>query len=93
MAVDQIVEMVIVWNRFMSAIRTVDMIGVVSVAIMACRAGSRVRCGCADRVFFNRAVFELMVEVPIVQIIDVSIVLDGGVSASGAMLMVMAGVC
>ncbi len=93
MAVDQIVNMVIVWNRFMSAIRTVDMIGVVSVAIVACRAASRVRFGCADRVLFNRAVFELMVEVPIVQIIDVSIVLDGGVSAAGAMLMVMTGVC
>ena len=92
MPVDEIVNVVAVGDRFVPAIGTVDVAGVMPGAIVSRRAGVRVRVGHLEHVFFDLAVFTNVMQVAVVQIIDMVAVLDSGVFAVRAVLVVVMGV-
>lgn len=82
-SVDQIIDMVAVRHGRMATRRGMHVSGLVSTAAMARGAVGRIRGGHVDDVFDDGAV-RLVMEVPVVQIVGVSVVLDGGVTAAGA---------
>jgi hypothetical protein len=88
MAVDQVVDMIPVRNRLVSAVRPVHVFGFVAAALMRRRTvigvGRSHRNGMLVDVVTVR-----MMEMTVVQVIDVTIVLDRGVPAAGAMLMIV----
>jgi hypothetical protein len=79
-ALDQIVDVVSVRNRFVSTIGPVTMSFVVSPAIMFRRADIGIRRTDDERMFFHHAAF-LVMQVAIVQVIDMPIMDDSGVAA------------
>lgn len=81
MAIHQVVDVITVRNRFMSAVRPVDMAGRVSGARVIRCAGGRIGGGHFQRAFIEVS-FMRRVEVPVVQIIDVPVVADRDVSAA-----------
>jgi hypothetical protein len=53
MSVDQVINVIAMWDRFVSTTRTVNMIGVVTTAIMRRRAGIWIDGGYLQFVFFD----------------------------------------
>jgi hypothetical protein len=86
MTLDQVIDMVAVWNPFVSTTRPMDVIWLVlGTRVIWCALG-RVRCaGFKDMVVDVVAVFE--VQVTVVQIIDMAVVFYGDVAATGRMGM------
>jgi hypothetical protein len=89
MAVDQIIDVVTVWYRFVTAAWTVYVIGVVASTLM-CRSTS-VWVGFThfNLMFFNLAVLANVMQVPIVQVIDMPGMFDPGVFAVRTVLVVV----
>jgi hypothetical protein len=88
-SVDQIVYMVAVWYGLMPAIRPVNMFRVMSVRTVCAFIGV---CGTdANRVLIHMVAVRVM-QMAVVQIIHMTLVLDGGVSAAGAVNVGMIGV-
>jgi len=89
MAIDQIVDVITVGDCRMPAPRSVNVVGAVSRADMTSGAS----CWVLDRdlqdMLLDLTVCGGVVQVPIVQVIDVSIVLYGGMSAVFAVDMVV----
>lgn len=75
-------------NRLVTAVGAVDMARFVTAAMMVRRAAVGVGAGHLDHVLIDMT-FMRVVEVTIVQIIDVAVVANGGVAASGPMLVSM----
>lgn len=86
-AFDEVVDMVAMGNGFVAAARSVHVTGIVAVG----RVGAPPGIGVAHRhgVFLDRAVRILVMEVAVVEVIDVSVVFDGGVAAAFAVLVVV----
>ena len=91
MPVYEIVNVVAVRHRFVSASRTVYMIGIVSPASVPRRAAVRVAVADLHRMFFDLAVLADVMQVTVVQVVDVVAVLDAGVLAVRAVLVVVVG--
>lgn len=91
MPVDKIVNVVAMRHRLMSAARTVNMIGSVSVAGMSGRTAARVGGADLQRVLFDLAVRANMMQVTVVQVIDVVAVLNAGVFAVRTVLVLVVG--
>jgi hypothetical protein len=87
-AVDQIVNMVSMGYSFVAAAGAVYMVGIVTVAAVAVGAAVGVGSLHVDNVLVNMITVGV-VQVAIVQVIDVAVVLDGGVTAVGAVLVVV----
>jgi len=87
-AVDEIVEVVAVRDGRVAAVRAVDVLGVVAAAAMIGRAGVGILRRHGNRVLLDPAPF-LMMQMAVVQEIDMPLVLDRRVPATGAMLMRM----
>lgn len=81
--VDHIVDMIAVRHGGMAARRGVCVSGVVSAAAMAWGAVGGIRGRHVDHMLDDRAVL-LVMEMPVVQIVGVSVVLYGGVTAARA---------
>lgn len=85
-AIDNVVDVVAVRHRFVSAAGAVDVaVLVLGVAAAAVGVGLTNR----NRVFFHSAVFILMVKVAVVNVIDVVAVLDAGVAAARTVLVLV----
>jgi hypothetical protein len=84
--VHQIIDVVAVGDCLVSAVRSMFVSLLVRPAVVARRAGRRVRRADRHGMFLDLAAI-LVVQVAVMQVIDVSIVLDGRVPAVGAVLM------
>jgi hypothetical protein len=80
-AVDEIVDVIPVRNRGVSAVGAVHMIVGVSAAMMVGRARARILSTDLDLMLLDLAVGKLVMQVPVVQVIDVTLVLNGRVAA------------
>jgi hypothetical protein len=89
MPIDQIVDMVAMRHGRVTTTRTMNMLRAVARAFMASRARSRVLCRNLQNMLLDSATRGRMVQVSIVQVVDVSIVLKGRVSAVFAVDMIM----
>jgi hypothetical protein len=89
--IDEIIDVVAVWDGGMSAIGTMDVVGRVAAATVRRRAGGRM--GAVDRQFvlFDGAVGAGMMQVTLVQVVEVSLVFDRGMPAIGTVLVRVAG--
>ena len=92
MAVDEIVDVVAVWDRFVAAVGAVNMVGVVTGAIVCGCACVRIRVGHLEHVLFDLTVFTNVMQMPVVQVIDMVAVLDAGVFAVRTVLVIVMGV-
>jgi hypothetical protein len=81
MALHEIIDVIPVWNRRVPAVRAVDMI--IRVPATAVVGGARAGIGRAHRelMFFHLAVGQLVMQVPIVQVVDMALVFNGRVTA------------
>jgi hypothetical protein len=84
--VHQVIDVVSVRHRFMPAIRAVHMI--LGMSVSPARATVRMSGVHGDHMFID-VVLMRMVQVPVMQVIDVSGMLDCGVSATRSVLMLM----
>jgi hypothetical protein len=88
MVVYQVVGVVAVRHRFVPALRTVLVPLDMSPAIVLRRTSRCVRGIHGEAMLLNTATAHV-VEMPIVQVIDMAIVLDGRVPATGAVLVIV----
>lgn len=89
---DQVVEVVAVGHRLVTAALSVHVVGVVAARLIGAGVGVVVAHG--DHVLVDMALTG-MVKVPVVEVVDVSLVLDGdvaAVSAVGVLVPFMGGV-
>lgn len=88
-AVDEVIDMIAVWHWFVPAAWAVDVPSLMATAVW--RTLVWIFCADLDLVFVYMIAMR-MVQMAIVQVIYVIIMLDCGVSAARAMLMIMVGV-
>lgn len=86
MAIDEVVDMIAMRNRFVSAVGAMDVGAVVSTALMVRGADRRIRWREGDDMLIDMAVVEMM-KMTIVKIIDVILVFDGSMTATGFVLV------
>ena len=91
MAIDEVVDMITVWNSFVTAVRSVHVRGVVAGAGVSTGACGGVVAADVEVMLRHDAV-RLMMQVPVVQVVDVIAVSDGVVSTVGAVDVRMIGV-
>jgi hypothetical protein len=91
-SVDQIVDVITVRDRIVAAARAVRVLRVVRAASMARRARGRVGVAHPERVLVD-VVAVHVVEVTVMQVVLVTLVLDGPMAAVGAMRVVVSCVC
>jgi hypothetical protein len=91
MAIDQIIDMVAMRHGFMPATRPMDMPGGMAGAGVIGRAIGRIGRRRFDPVFIDMVAVQVM-EMPVMQIIDMVLVADGGMAAGRAVLMRVLGV-
>jgi hypothetical protein len=82
----QVVLVIAVRYRLVSAPGLVPVCGIVAIALVIRRAPVRVRAADADRVLLDRGA-GLMLQVSILQVVSVAVVADGGVAAARAVLV------
>ncbi|MCH9809464.1 MAG: hypothetical protein K0U74_17200 [Alphaproteobacteria bacterium] len=87
-AIDQVANMVAVRDGFVTATWAMNMPGLVPVAAMVRRAGVWIPVAHFNHMLVHVVAVGMM-QVPIMQIINVITVLDGGVPAAGAMVVWM----
>jgi len=90
--IDQIVDMISVWNSFVTAVGAVNVACIMPTALMVWRAYRRVRTGNVQVMLLDLSVWPHVMQVTVVQIIDVIPVLDACVFAVGTMNVVVMGV-
>ena len=90
-AVDQVVDVITVGHRLVSAARAVPMAGLVATTTMLGCTGGRIAFGHRDGVLVDMIAVNMM-KVPVVEVVDVAVVKHGGMSATWAVLMVVGGV-
>ena len=89
-SVDEVVHVVPMRDGGMAAARSVDMVFRMPGALVGGCAGIRMGGGHLEDVLIHM-VSVGMVEVAVVEIVDMALVLDGGVSAAGAVLVGVVG--
>lgn len=87
--INQVIDVITVRNRFVTATGTVNVTGIVAGTLVGGSASVRIRVGHFQHVLFDLSVFADMVQMTIVQIVDVVAVLDAGVFAIGAVLVIV----
>src|SRR5690554_4944424 len=92
MTIDKIIDMIAVRNRLVAAAGAVNVICVMTAAAMLRRAGRRVGLRNRQLMLLHAAVGVDVVQVPVVQVVDVTVMLQTGVFAVRAVLVVMVGV-
>jgi hypothetical protein len=92
MSVYEVVNVVAMRHRFVSASRAVNMIRIVSLASVCGCAASRIGVADLQRVLFDLAVRADVMQVTVVQVVHVVAVLNSGVLAVRAVFVVVIGV-
>jgi len=87
-AVDEVIDVITVRHRFVTATGAVDVSGFVAAAGVLRRADIRVGGGHLKNVIVHMVPVG-MVQMAVVQVIHMAVVDNGGVAAAGAMLMVV----
>jgi len=87
MTIDQVIGVVAVGDGFVTATGPVDVVGIVSAAIVLRSAGVGIGVIHFELMFHHRSIRVLMMEMAIVKVIDVVSVLNCGVPAVGAMFV------
>ena len=87
-AIDQIINVVAVWNRFVATARAMNVVSTMASALMAARANRRILLSDVDLVLGNFPVRFLVIQVAIMQVIDMITMLDWHMSTSIAMNMI-----
>jgi len=90
-AVDQVVDMIAMRNRFMSTAGAMHVTGLVASAGMSLRAFIGVCFADLDHVLFHATVGVLMMQMTVVQVIGMAVVIHSRVAAVFAMLMIVVG--
>lgn len=90
--VNEVIDVVAVWNRFMPASRTVNMIRFMTTALVRRGARIRIRFAHFDTVLDHASILCNVMQLTVMKIIDMVAVLNPGVSAIGTMLVVVVGV-
>jgi len=90
-ALDQVVDVIAVGHCFVAATGAVLVARLMTAAAMGRRAVGRVGAADRQRVFLNGAGLGRVVQVAVVEVIGMTVVLDGRVAAAGAVLVRMAG--
>lgn len=88
MTIHQVIHVIAVWHRFVSAAGTMDVILGMFATVVLRGAAGRVAGIHSESVFLDHAC-GLMVQMPIVEVIHVPFVLNGSVATLGSMLMVV----
>ena len=91
-AFDDVVGMTAVWNRLMSATGTMSMLTVVRTARMSRSTSGRIRATLRQGMFIYVPLVST-VKMPLMQIVDVTLVFDRRVSAAWTVRMGMLVVC
>ncbi len=91
-AVDEIVDVIPMGHRFVTATRTMYMAGLVSAAGVIGSTDFGVRFADFDDMLFDGAVCILMVQMPVVQVVGMTIMIHGCVATLLAVLMLVIGV-
>jgi hypothetical protein len=86
MTLDQVVGVIAMWNRLVTASWTVSVISSMGPAIVAGGMRSGMACVDCNHVLIHM-IFVRMVQVAIVQVVGVPFVLDGRMTARWAMFM------
>ncbi len=90
-AFDQVVDVIAVRHCRMAAVGGVHVRGIVALAYVARRAAGRIRSIDRDRAFVDVVAVHHM-QMPVVQVVDVTAVLNGKVAAVAPMNMIVSGV-
>ena len=88
MTSDEVVDVIAMGHGLVAAAGAMDVGAVVGAALMAGRAVGRIRPGESDYMLIDMAIVEMM-QMAIVQIVYVVIVLDGSMTTTGFVLMVV----
>jgi hypothetical protein len=89
--VDEVVDVVAVRDRWVSAVGPVFVVGGVTAALVFGRASPRVRAADGQPMLFHFSVRQLVMQMPVMKIIDMPLVLDRGVTAIGTVLVSVIG--
>lgn len=89
MPVNEIINVITMGHRLVTAARPVDVSGIVATASMVGGADIRILIAHLDHVFDDRTVFANVMQVTIVQIVDVVPMPHTGVLAVGSVLMIV----
>jgi hypothetical protein len=92
MTIDKIIDVIAVRNRLVAAAGAVDMLRVMTAAAMLRRAGRWVGRRNRQLMLLYTAIGVDVVQVPVVQVVDVTIMLQTGVFAIRAVLVIVIGV-
>ena len=85
-ALHQVIHMIAVGHGLVAAPRAVPVTGLMAL-VVAGRAALRVLRADLQRMFLHQRGADGVVQVAVVQVIDVALMLDGGVAAAGAVLV------
>ena len=88
-AVDEVVDVVAMRDSLVAAVRTMDVPWFVTAAGVSRSAGLGIRVTDGKGVFFNGSSICLMMKVSVMQVVDVSLVLDGRVTAACSVLVIV----
>lgn len=88
MTVYKVIHVVTMRDSWVAALWAVDVVGIVPRALMVRRAPNRVNVSDGQRVLIHMTLMHV-VQMAIVQIIDMSVVLDSNMAAIRAMLVIM----
>jgi hypothetical protein len=91
MTIDEIVDMIAVGDRFMPAARAMHVSRLMAAAHMVRRAAIRIDRRDRQHMFVHMAAMHVM-QMPIMKIVDMTVVLHSRMPAARAMLMGMVGV-
>ncbi len=92
MTIDKIIDVIAVRNRLVAAAGAVDVLCVMTAAAMLRRAGRWVGRRNRQLMLLHTAIGIDVVQVPVVQVVDVTIMLQTGVFAIRAVLVIVIGV-
>ena len=88
MTVDKVVDVIAVGHRLVAAGRAMDVIDSVSATLVLRGADGRIRAREGDHVLVDVPFVEMM-QMAIVQVVDVIVMLDGSMTASGLVLVIV----
>jgi hypothetical protein len=89
MAIDQIIDVIAMWNFLMPAVRAMHVLFVMAAAIMVGGTCRRILGRDREDMLDDRAVGVGVVKMAVVQVIDVPLMVNRGMAATGAVPMIM----
>ncbi len=89
MPVHEVIHVVAMRYSFVAAVWTMDVVRIVTTAGVRRSTRLGIRVAHWNDVFFDCSAISLVMEVPIVQVVDVPVVFDGRVATAFPMLMIV----